>query len=147
MILLSVVNLILFACFGLISLVKAYEFYNNQYIPFITEQINERNEKARIAAEKAITKEQEEREKIIETEVQRRLALAKKELVHERNDINNVNSRSDVLESCMDNCSISTDCESVVVDGDNSCDSILGGSIYTSDNVTINVDNVIEENI
>lgn len=43
MILLSVVNLLMFACFGLISLVKAYEFYNTQYIPFIQEAIIERN--------------------------------------------------------------------------------------------------------
>ena len=40
MILLSIVNLILFACFGLISLVNAYEFYNNQYIPYIYDIIN-----------------------------------------------------------------------------------------------------------
>ena len=39
MILLSVVNLILFACFGLISLVKAYEFYNSEYMPYIQHYI------------------------------------------------------------------------------------------------------------
>lgn len=51
MLLLSAVNLILFACFGLISLVKAYEFYNNQYMPYIQEYItNKEEEKASIAA-------------------------------------------------------------------------------------------------
>lgn len=35
MLLLSLVNLILFACLGLISLVKAYEFYNNEHIPYL----------------------------------------------------------------------------------------------------------------
>lgn len=43
MLLLSVVNLLMFACFGLISLVKAYEFYNNEYIPFIQDSIIKRN--------------------------------------------------------------------------------------------------------
>lgn len=43
MLLLSVVNLLMFACFGLISLVKAYEFYNNEYIPFIQDSIIKRD--------------------------------------------------------------------------------------------------------
>lgn len=41
LLLLGVVNLLMFACFGLISLVKAYDFYNNNYIPYIQERINE----------------------------------------------------------------------------------------------------------
>ena len=54
MLLLSVVNLILFACLGLISLVKAYDFFNDHYIPFITEKINEYEEEQSI---KTIAKE------------------------------------------------------------------------------------------
>lgn len=51
MLLLSVVNLILFACFGLISLVKAYEFYNNQYMPYIQDYIvSKEEERVAIAA-------------------------------------------------------------------------------------------------
>lgn len=35
MLLLSVVNLIMFACFGFLSLVRAYDFFNENYIPFL----------------------------------------------------------------------------------------------------------------
>lgn len=35
MLLLAVVNLILFACFGLISLAKAYDFYKDMHIPYL----------------------------------------------------------------------------------------------------------------
>lgn len=35
MLLLAFVNLIMFVCFGLLSLVSAYDFYNNEHIPYI----------------------------------------------------------------------------------------------------------------
>lgn len=38
---LALVNLIMFICFGLLSLSKAYDFYNNQHIPFIKEKLND----------------------------------------------------------------------------------------------------------
>lgn len=38
---LAAVNLILFICFGLLSLVKAYDFYNDEYIPFMKDKIKE----------------------------------------------------------------------------------------------------------
>ena len=37
--LLALVNLILFICFGLLSLNQAYEFYNFRHIPYLKEQI------------------------------------------------------------------------------------------------------------
>ena len=40
--LLMFVNLIMFACFGLISLVNAHDFYIEQHIPYLEEQINEK---------------------------------------------------------------------------------------------------------
>lgn len=39
--LLAFVNIILFYCFGLLSLNSAYEFYNNRHIPFLQHQIDE----------------------------------------------------------------------------------------------------------
>ena len=145
MILLSVVNLILFACLGFLSLVKAYDFFNDNYIPFITEKINKYEEEQRLAEEEVLINEQQEREKIIETEVQRRLDLAKKELAHERHDCDNIDSRSDILDTSLDTCITSTDCQPMVVDSGNSCDSILGRTIHTSNCSTVSMDSVVEK--
>ena len=40
LLLLALVNLLMFACFGLISLNNAYEFFNNKHVPYMIEQIN-----------------------------------------------------------------------------------------------------------
>lgn len=44
---LAFVNLIMFICFGLLSLNKAYEFVNNQHIPYVKQQLasTEKSEK------------------------------------------------------------------------------------------------------
>lgn len=39
--LMAIVNLILFVCFGLLSLNKAYEYFNNVYVNYMKEKINE----------------------------------------------------------------------------------------------------------
>lgn len=39
--LMAIVNLILFVCFGLLSLNKAYDYFNNVYVNYMKEQINE----------------------------------------------------------------------------------------------------------
>lgn len=39
MLLLAFVNLLMFICFGLLALNKAYNFFNNQHIPYIKEQL------------------------------------------------------------------------------------------------------------
>ena len=36
---LAIVNLLMFICFGFISLVNAYDFYNNQHVPYMKEQL------------------------------------------------------------------------------------------------------------
>ena len=41
LLLLSLVNLILFICFGLIALNKSYDYYNNVYVNYMKEKINE----------------------------------------------------------------------------------------------------------
>ena len=39
LLLLAAVNLIMFACFGLLSLGKAYDFFNNQHMVYVKEQL------------------------------------------------------------------------------------------------------------
>ena len=40
LLLLALVNLLMFICFGFISLNSAYEFYNNKHVPYMIEQLN-----------------------------------------------------------------------------------------------------------
>lgn len=47
LLLLAVVNLLMFICFGFISLVNAYDFYNNKHIPYIVEQLEKANEETK----------------------------------------------------------------------------------------------------
>jgi len=48
LLLLALVNLIMFICFGLLSLVSAYDFFNNTYVPYMLEKIEEVAEKKQI---------------------------------------------------------------------------------------------------
>lgn len=41
---LAIVNLLMFICFGFISLVKAYKYFNRTYIAYIKEKLNEKKE-------------------------------------------------------------------------------------------------------
>ena len=41
LLLMSIVNLLLFICFGLLSLNKAYDYFNNTYVAYMRERINE----------------------------------------------------------------------------------------------------------
>lgn len=82
LLLLAGVNLLMFAGFGLISLVKAYDFYNESYVPYMLEKIES---------------------------------------------------------------AISLNSESVVLDNNNSSDSILGRTIYTSNCPTVSMDNAVKE--
>lgn len=45
LLLLALANLILFICFGLLSLNKAYEYYNNIYVNYMKEQIKNKENK------------------------------------------------------------------------------------------------------
>lgn len=44
LLLLAVVNLIMFVCFGLMSLVKAYDFFNEENIPYLEDRLNEQEQ-------------------------------------------------------------------------------------------------------
>lgn len=41
---LAIVNLLMFVCFGFISLVNAYDFFNNNHVPYMKEQLAKVNE-------------------------------------------------------------------------------------------------------
>lgn len=45
LLLLAVVNLLMFICFGFISLVNAYDFFNNRHVPYMVEMV--KNEEAK----------------------------------------------------------------------------------------------------
>ena len=42
----AVVNILMFLCFGLLSLTSAYDFFNNEHIPYIKERLKEYYEEA-----------------------------------------------------------------------------------------------------
>jgi hypothetical protein len=44
LLLLALVNLLMFVCFGFISLNNAYEFFNNKHVPYMIEQLNKNKE-------------------------------------------------------------------------------------------------------
>ena len=44
LLLLALVNLVMFICFGLLALNKAYDFYNERHIPYVIDQINKEKE-------------------------------------------------------------------------------------------------------
>lgn len=46
LLLLAVVNLIMFICFGLLALNGAYDYYNNTFIPYMIERIKENETKS-----------------------------------------------------------------------------------------------------
>lgn len=46
---LAIVNLLMFVCFGFISLVNAYDFFNNNHVPYMKEQLALSDEKAKEA--------------------------------------------------------------------------------------------------
>lgn len=43
LLLLAVANLLMFICFGLLALNSAYEFYNNYHVPYMKDQLENRN--------------------------------------------------------------------------------------------------------
>ena len=130
--LLAIVNLIMFGCFGLLALVNAYDFFNENHIPYIQEKINEADKERKQAEFEAAQKAAEEREKTIEAEVQRRVEMVKKELDQQRNDMVHADRGSNILESSVDNCASCSIDQSVVLDSDNRNNCVLGGTIHAS---------------
>lgn len=47
LLLLAVVNLLMFICFGFLSLVNAYDFFNQRHVPYMIDQLEKVDEKAK----------------------------------------------------------------------------------------------------
>jgi uncharacterized membrane protein len=80
-------------------------------------------------------------------QVKRDMELAEKERAKQANDSSSDSSRSDILDTGVGSSDISDNSIGMVVDGDDSCDSVLGGPVYASGCTAISTDNVCEENI
>lgn len=48
---LAIVNLLMFICFGFISLVNAYDFYNNNHVPYMKEQLDKAKQEPELKGE------------------------------------------------------------------------------------------------
>ena len=119
---LALVNLILFTCFGFLSLNSAYDFFNERHIPFIKEQLEK-----------------------IKTKNSSSLEMAEKELDKQRDDMVHTDRRDNLLDTCLDTCNTSTDNLPVVVDNGEHGDCVLGGAIYSSSTTTNSTDIVNKE--
>lgn len=130
--LLALVNLLMFACFGLIALVNAYDFFNDKHIPYLEDQLNEREK--RLA--KKVEEEAREKENIIEREVQRRVDLAKKELDKQRNDMVHIDRGSDILDTSVGLRAFGDYSKPMVLDSSDLSNNVLGGPVHASGSTT-----------
>lgn len=128
----ALVNLLMFVCFGLLSLCKAYDFYNNEFVNYMKEYIDESKEKNK---SKVQGKNEEP------------MALAQKECTQQGNAIVGTDSGSNILDTSLDSCSVSPDSVAMVVDNSECSNSVLGRTIYSSSAFTDRPSNSIKENI
>lgn len=134
---LAAVNLMMFAGFGLISLVKTYDFYNDSYVPYMLEKIEEVKQ----------IEQQKEREKAIQAENERMVAMAQKEHAEQGNANLCTDSGSNLLDTSM-GVSVDSDNigESLVVDSNDNSNTVLGGTVHTSDGTSTSSSIIVEEN-
>lgn len=118
---LALVNLLMFICFGLLSLISAYDYFNNEHMFFIKEKLNEGK-----------TKED--------------VDLAKKKHNKQKHDNICCGSRDHILDACVDTSHISVNSEPMVVDSDECRNIVLDGTIHTSDSTTDCADTCAQEN-
>ena len=144
--LLAIINLFMFACFGLLSLVKAYDFFNESYIPYITEKVNEIDEERIKAEAETVRRELAEKEAAVQAEVEKRLAMVKKELFYQGNVDNNSNCGSDLLESSMGECNMCDNNKPMVVDSNDNDNLILVRPTDARDNASDCLDCIVEKN-
>lgn len=124
---LAAVNLLMFAGFGLISLCKAYDFYNEEYVPYMLNEIEEAKNEAERKTEEAVE-------------------MAQKGDPKQGDDSLCSNHVRDILDTSVGTCSNSnSDSESLVLDNSNGRDSVLGRTIHPSlDNSDSNDDSAEE---
>lgn len=126
LLLLAGVNLLMFAGFGLISLTKAYDYYNDVYVPYMKERIYEKQQQFK------------------NTE---NVGVVKKEPTEQTNNNLYNDRRVDILESSDCLKSISNSVKPVVVDSDNNNNCVLGRSIHTSSSTSNSINSVVEESV
>ena len=124
LLLLAIVNLIMFICFGFLALVNAYEFFNNTFIPYMKEKIDE-----------------------TKTEIKETVAVAKEECTNKGYDTVDADIRSDILEPVHSDGYPSTDSKPVVLDDLCNNMGVLGRSTDTSDGSSDKPSTIIKENI
>lgn len=122
LLLLAIVNLIMFICFGFLALVNAYEFFNNNFIPYM-------------------------KEKISEAEIKEAVAMAKEECTDEGHDTVDAAIGTDILEPLHSDGAPSTNSEPVVLDGLCSDMGILSRTTDTCDGSSDKPSINIKENI
>ena len=122
LLLLAIVNLIMFICFGFLALVNAYEFFNNKFIPYVEERISE-------------------------TKNKKNVAVAKEECTDEGHDTVDAAIGTDILEPVHSDCTTSSDSKPVVLDGLCSDMGVLGRSTDTCDGSSDKPSINIKENI
>ena len=122
LLLLAMVNLIMFICFGFLALVNAYEFFNNTFIPYM-------------------------KEKIDETKIKEAVAVVEEECTNKGHDTVDAAIRADILEPVHSDGNISTDSKSVVLDGLCNNMGVLGCSTDTCDGSSDKPSPIIKKNI
>ena len=122
LLLLAIVNLIMFICFGFLALVNAYEFFNNKFIPYMEEKIDE-------------------------TKIKETVEVAKEERTNEGHDSMDDNIGTDILESVHSDGTLGSDSKPVVLDNLCSNMGILGRSTDTCDGSSDKPSINIKENI
>ena len=122
LLLLAIVNLIMFICFGFLTLVNAYEFFNNKFIPYM-------------------------KEKIDETKIKEAVEVAEEERTNEGHDSMDDNIGTDILESVHSDGTLGSDSKPVVLDSLCSNMGILGRSTDTCDGSSDKPSINIKENI
>lgn len=80
-------------------------------------------------------------------QVKRDMELAEKERAKQANDSSSLDSRSDILDTCVGSSDISDNSIGMVVDGLVGSNSILGGTIHSSDCPAASTDSMRKENI
>ena len=122
LLLLAIVNLIMFICFGFLALVNAYEFFNNKFVPYMEEKISE-------------------------AKIKKDVAMAKEECADEGHDTMDADIGADILEPLHSDSDLSFDSQPVVLDGLCSNMGLLGRSADTCDRTSSRPSPIIKENI
>ena len=122
LLLLAIVNLIMFICFGFLALVNAYEFFNNKFVPYMEEKISE-------------------------AKIKKDVAMAKEECTDEGHDTVDAYIGADILEPLHSDGDISADSQPVVLDDLLCNNGVLGSSADTGDRTSSRPSPIIKENI